>query len=150
VSADAITQNPGVTPGVEKKAFAVRLSWQWAAFGAIALAACGHLLIKLGLSSAAHHAALSGLADKVSLYLFHSALPLGLAVYGIGTLLWIKAVSSRNISFLYPLTALNYVIVSIGGKLFFNETISTGRWIGIAVVVLGVALLQRSVKEDQP
>jgi len=64
--------------------------------------------------------------------------------------LWIKAVSSRNISFLYPLTALNYVIVSIGGKLFFNETISTGRWIGIAVVVLGVALLQRSVKEDQP
>lgn len=147
MSSDAITQTPGVTPGLEKKTLA--FSWQWAAFGAIALAACGHLLIKQGLSSAAHHAAVSGLAEKVSLYLFHSALPLGLAVYGIGTLLWIKAVSSRNISFLYPLTALNYVIVSIGGKLLFNETISAGRWTGIAVVVLGVALLQRSMKEEQ-
>jgi drug/metabolite transporter (DMT)-like permease len=148
VASDAITQTPGVTPGLVKKALA--FSWQWAAFGAIALAACGHLLIKLGLSSAAHHAAVAGLAEKVSLYLFHSALPLGLAVYGIGTLLWIKAVASRNISFLYPLTALNYVIVSIGGKLFFSETISAGRWTGIAVVVLGVALLQRSMKEEQP
>src|SRR5215467_11003720 len=88
------------------------LSWQWAAFGAIALAACGHLLIKQGLSSA-QSAAVATLADRISIYLFHSALPFGLAIYGVGTLLWIRAVASRNISFLYPLTALNYVIVTV-------------------------------------
>jgi len=126
------------------------LSWQWAAFGAIALAACGHLLIKQGLSSAAQAAAALGLSDRISLYLFHSALPFGLAIYGIGTLLCIRAVASRNISFLYRLTALNYVFVSVGARIFFNERISLGRCTGIAVVVLGVAMLHRSAKEDQP
>jgi len=151
VAVDAIIERQGATSQSEAKTLVVsRLSWQWAAFGAIALAACGHLLIKQGLSSAAHFSAAATLADKVSLYLFHSALPIGLAVYGTGTLLWIRAVASKNISFLYPLTALNYVIVSIGGKVFFSERISLGRWTGIAIVVLGVAMLHRSAKEDQP
>ena len=151
MAADAIIERQAAAPQPAAKTFAVpSLSWQWAAFGAIALAACGHLLIKQGLISAAHSAAVATLADKVSLYLFHSALPIGLAIYGIGTLLWIRAVASKNISFLYPLTALNYVIVSIGGKVFFNERISFGRWTGIAVVVLGVAMLHRSAREDQP
>jgi drug/metabolite transporter (DMT)-like permease len=151
LATDAIIEHHAATSQPETKTLALpRLSWQWAAFGAIALAACGHLLIKQGLSSAAHSAAVTGLADKISLYLFHSALPIGLAIYGIGTLLWIRAVASKNISFLYPLTALNYVIVSIGGKVFFNERISFGRWAGISIVVLGVAMLHRSAKEDQP
>jgi len=64
--------------------------------------------------------------------------------------LWIRAVASRNISFLYPLTALNYVIVTVGARIFFNERISFGRWTGITVVVLGVAMLHRSAREDQP
>ena len=141
---------PAVAPQPEEKVLASpSLSWQWAAFGAIGLAACGHLLIKQGLNSAAH-SAVATLADKISLYLFHSALPFGLAIYGIGTLLWIRAVASRNISFLYPLTALNYVIVTVGARIFFNERLSVGRWTGIAIVVLGVAMLHRSAREDQP
>ena len=151
MAADAIIENQAAPLRPEENAPAVHgLSWYWAAFGAIALAACGHLLIKQGLISALHSAPLAGPVEKVTYYLLHSAVPAGLAIYGIGTLLWIRAVSSRNISFLYPLTALNYVIVSVGGKLLFNETISAGRWTGIAIVVLGVALLQRSVKEDLP
>jgi uncharacterized membrane protein len=143
-------EQPAALQPAAKTLAPVGLSWQWAAFGAIALAACGHLLIKAGLSSAAQSAATATLADKISIYLFHSALPFGLAIYGIGTLLWIRAVASRNISFLYPLTALNYVIVTVGARIFFNERISLGRWTGIAIVVLGVAMLHRSAREDQP
>jgi len=150
VASDAIVERPAAPPPDGKALALPGLSWQWAAFGAIGLAACGHLLIKQGLLSAAQSAAGTAIADKISLYLFHSALPVGLAIYGIGTLLWIRAVASRNISFLYPLTALNYVIVTIGARLLFNERISIGRWTGIAIVVLGVAMMHRSVKEDQP
>ena len=142
-------QSAAVQPAAKTLAPA-GLSWQWAAFGAIALAACGHLLIKQGLSSVAQSASAATLTEKISLYLLHSALPFGLAIYGIGTLLWIRAVASRNISFLYPLTALNYVIVTVGARIFFNERISLGRWTGIAVVVMGVAMLHRSAREDQP
>jgi drug/metabolite transporter (DMT)-like permease len=82
-------------------------------------------------------------------FLSMPAVPAGLGIYGLGTLLWIRAVSRQSISFLYPLTALNYVIVSVGAKLFFNETISAGRCVGIAVVVLGVAMLQLSMRGSQ-
>ena len=127
----------------------IALPWQLAALGAILLASTGHLVIKLGLIAAGHEASpASGLARIIET-LFQPAVIGGLAIYGIGTLLWISAVARKNISFLYPLTALNYVIVSVGGKLWFGETISPARWTGIAIVVLGVALLQLSSGEDQ-
>lgn len=121
--------------------------WQFAALGTVLLASCGHLLIKLGLTSV-HGGAGAGLAGKIALYLAQPAVVAGLAIYGLGTLIWIYAVSQRNISFLYPLTALNYVIVTLGGWYWFEETIRPGRWLGIAVVVAGVALLQLSARGD--
>lgn len=127
----------------------IALPWQLAALGAILLASTGHLVIKLGLISAGHIPSSAGALDRIVQTLFQPAVIGGLAIYGIGTLLWISAVARRNISFLYPLTALNYVIVSVGGKLWFGETISPARWTGIGIVVLGVALLQLSSGEDQ-
>lgn len=150
VAADAITQAQSVSPALERDTPSVsRISWQWPAFGAIILAACGHLLIKLGLIAAAQSASPATPMQSIFHYLLQPAVPVGLGIYGVGTLLWIRAVSRQNISFLYPLTALNYVIVSVGGKLFFHETLSAGRCIGIAVIVLGVALLQLSARGDK-
>lgn len=122
--------------------------WQWAALGAILLGSCGHLLIKVGVTAAAHSSANAGLVSRVAQYFLQPAALSGLAIYGAGTLLWIYAVSQRNISFLYPLTALTYVLVAMGGKFMFGESISSGRWAGIGVVVLGVAMLQLSAKGE--
>ena len=58
--------------------------------------------------------------------------------------MWVFAVSKKEISYLFPLSALNYVAVAVGGMLLFGELISAGRWLGIAVVVVGVVLMQRS------
>jgi drug/metabolite transporter (DMT)-like permease len=127
----------------------ITLPWQLAALGAILLASTGHLLIKLGLIIAGHTLSSASRVERIVQTLFQPGVIGGLAIYGIGTLLWISAVARRNISFLYPLTALNYVIVSVGGKLWFGENISSARWTGIAIVVLGVALLQFSSGEDQ-
>lgn len=122
--------------------------WQWAALGAIVLGSFGHLLIKMGVTAAAHQTA-SGLLGRLSHYLMQPAAMTGLLIYGVGTLLWIYAVSQRHISFLYPLTALTYVAVALGGKFMFGENISGQRWIGIAVVVIGVGMLQLSAKEQR-
>ena len=123
--------------------------WQWAALGAILLGSCGHLLIKVGVTAAARGIPAAGLLTRVAHYFLEPAAMAGLAIYGAGTLLWIYAVSQRNISFLYPLTALTYVIVAVGGRFMFGEVISPARWFGIAVVVFGVAMLQLSAKGEQ-
>lgn len=123
--------------------------WRWAALGAILLASCGHLLIKAGVTAASHNAGSAGPLSRIAHYFFQPAAMGGLTIYGVGTLLWIYAVSQRSISFLYPLTALTYVIVAMGGRFAFGEAIPSGRWIGIGVVVLGVAMLQLSAKGEE-
>lgn len=150
MKSNVVATGPAVDlDAAQHKPASLQLSWGWSAIGAILLASCGHLLIKLGLVAALHGTAYPGLLERVLHYLLQPAVAAGLAIYGLGTLLWISAVSRRNISFLYPLTALNYVLVSVGGKVFFGEHVSTGRWIGIAVVVAGVALMQLSVTGEK-
>ena len=119
--------------------------WLWSALGAVLLGSAGHLLIKLGLTLGASHAG-AGLVMRMGHYLTQPWVIAGLAIYAAGTVLWVYAVSQKHISFLYPLTALTYAIVAVGGRFFFGETISAGRWTGIAVVVIGVAMLQLSDK----
>ncbi len=112
--------------------------WTLALLGAVALAGCGHLLIKLGLNQV-RGSGPGGAARWINPWLFF-----GLGVYGVGTLLWIFAVSRKQISYLYPITALNYAIVALGGQLLFQESVTPGRWLGIAIVIAGVMLMQWS------
>ncbi len=116
--------------------------WAIALTASIALAAVGHLLMKAGVSA----------ANPQGGAMTHARLPIligGLCAYGIGTLLWIFAVSRKEISFLYPLTSANYAVVAIGGMVLFGESISLTRWAGIAIVTLGVILMQRSSAGEQ-
>ena len=109
---------------------------------AIFLGAAGQLVVKGGLRLLAAHAtdpaAYERIAEPAATVL------LGLAVYAIGTWFWLKAVSRAVISYLYPLSALGYGVVALGGRFLFHESIQTGRWIGIAVITFGVALLTAS------
>jgi len=123
--------------------------WQWAALGAIVLGSFGHLLIKMGVTAAARQTLNSSVLSRLGHYILQPAAMTGLLIYGVGTLLWIYAVSQRSISFLYPLTALTYVVVALGGRFIFGEVISRQRWLGIAVVMVGVAMLQLSAREQK-
>lgn len=123
--------------------------WQWAALGAIVLGSFGHLLIKMGVTAAARQTLNSSVLSRLGHYILQPAAMTGLLIYGVGTLLWIYAVSQRSISFLYPLTALTYVVVALGGRFIFGKVISRQRWLGIAVVMVGVAMLQLSAREQK-
>ncbi|MGI8770905.1 MAG: hypothetical protein ACR2JE_05675 [Acidobacteriaceae bacterium] len=118
---------------------------EWLVLGSVALASTGQLMIKLGLN---HHASITNHFRAL-----HGMLPTlgGLMIYALGTLLWIEAVRKRDISYLYPLSAINYTLVALGGMFFLGETVSSARWVGIAVITLGVGLMVSSRDEvSQP
>lgn len=46
-----------------------------------------------------------------------------------------------NLSFAYPLLALNYVIILIPSRLLLNETITPTKIIGALIVVVGVIVI---------
>ena len=56
--------------------------------------------------------------------LFDPIMIIGLAVYGLATLLWMLALKNVPLSFAYSFMALSYVAVAILSIIFLNETLS--------------------------
>jgi uncharacterized membrane protein len=53
------------------------------------------------------------------------------------------AVSQKEISFLYPLSSVNYVLVAAMSALFLAESISIRRGEGMMLIIIGMFLLNR-------
>ena len=68
----------------------------------------------------------------------------GLLIYVVGFLVWIAALSALDVSFMYPLLSLSYVLLAILAAVFLKETITVWRWAGIVLVTIGSFLLLRS------
>jgi len=116
----------------------------WVAFSlSVLCVVSGHLMIKAGLN----HAASAHGIETLTARLLHIALQpqvvIGLAVYLFGTVCWMVAVSQKEISFLYPLSSINYVIVTLASAALLSESITSRRAGGIALIVVGSALLNR-------
>jgi drug/metabolite transporter (DMT)-like permease len=60
--------------------------------------------------------------------------------------------SESDITFLWPLTALSFVMTTIAAMLFLGERVSSVRWAGVAFIMVGAALISYSehAKEKSP
>lgn len=116
----------------------------WVAFSASTVfVVCGHLLIKAGLNAASLHPAAPGVIPAILHLLFQPEVLGGLSIYLLGTVCWMSAVAQKEISFLYPLTSINYVMVVATSFLLFHENVPMRRVVGVAVIVLGMILMNR-------
>ena len=66
---------------------------------------------------------------------------LGLSLMGLAFFSLLMVLSWENVSFVVPVTALSYVIGALGGKFLLGEQIEARRWLGVALVCLGVLLV---------
>lgn len=60
--------------------------------------------------------------------------------------------SESDISFLWPLTALSFVMTTLAALIFLGERVSSVRWAGVAFIMVGAALISYSehAKEKSP
>lgn len=65
----------------------------------------------------------------------------GVALYAIGTILFIPALKGGELSVLYPFVALAYIWVSLLSVKFLNEKMNKYKWIGIALIIIGVTFI---------
>ena len=68
----------------------------------------------------------------------------GLLLYFFSAFLWLGALSTLDVSFMYPLLSLAYIVTAILAFTFLGETINMVRWLGIVLVVMGCILITRS------
>ncbi|MDQ6632664.1 MAG: EamA family transporter [Verrucomicrobiota bacterium] len=65
-----------------------------------------------------------------------------------GALLYL--LSQRDVSLIWPLTSLGFVITAVAAKIFLHEQVSPVRWIGVGLIVLGAAFVSYGEKsKDQ-
>lgn len=65
----------------------------------------------------------------------------GVALYAVGTLLFIPALKGGELSVLYPFVALSYVWVSLLSVKFLGEKMNKFKWFGIALIIIGVSFI---------
>jgi drug/metabolite transporter (DMT)-like permease len=53
----------------------------------------------------------------------------------------LAVLSIENVSFVVPVTALNYAAGALGGKFFLGERVTSRRWAGVLIVCIGVTLV---------
>jgi drug/metabolite transporter (DMT)-like permease len=68
-------------------------------------------------------------------------LGLGLGLYLISTVFYVKGISKGEISVLFPLVSLGYVWTAIWSKVFFGESMTRAKYAGLGLILLGCVLL---------
>jgi drug/metabolite transporter (DMT)-like permease len=66
---------------------------------------------------------------------------IGVAMMALAFFSLLLLLSFEQVSFVVPVTALSYLVGAIGGAFFLGERVSLQRWIGIALVCVGVTLV---------
>lgn len=65
----------------------------------------------------------------------------GVALYAIGTILFIPALKGGDLSVLYPFVALTYIWVSLLSVKFLGEKMNKFKWMGIVLIIIGVTFI---------
>ncbi|MCH8329051.1 MAG: EamA family transporter [Nanoarchaeota archaeon] len=65
----------------------------------------------------------------------------GVALYAIGTILFIPALKGGDLSVLYPFVALTYIWVSLLSVKFLGEKMNLMKWMGISLIIVGVSFI---------
>ncbi|MGD0931629.1 MAG: EamA family transporter [Candidatus Korobacteraceae bacterium] len=66
---------------------------------------------------------------------------IGVAMMATAFFSLLLLLSFEDVSFVVPVTALSYLVGALGGIFFLGERVSWQRWIGIALVCVGVTLV---------
>ncbi len=120
---------------------AARSSGGWGfLLGSVALSSTAQILLKAGAVVGTES---GGMVSKgVSLFT-QPAVIVGLMLYGLGTLLWLKCLSRLDLGLAYLVSALQYVVVFAAARIVFGETLSPTRCLGLAVIVVGIVIVSR-------
>lgn len=109
---------------------------------ASALTVTGEVLLKLGVNAVSARVGAFTLDARVIWATFTDwRVALGFALVFGGALFWLGVISRVNLSFAYPLLALNYVIILIPSRWLLHEKITLSNIIGAVIIVIGVIII---------
>lgn len=64
-------------------------------------------------------------------------------LFGGSTVLWMYIVKRYPLSMAYPMISLSYVFGLLAAILFFHESVSVMKWVGVSLIILGCCLIAK-------
>jgi uncharacterized membrane protein len=125
------------TVGVPQPDAAARRKSFLLVFSCTVIGAAAQLLIKQGSGR---------LSMNVLALITNVPLVTGYTLYGVNTLLMVLALKNGEMSRLYPIIALTYVWTTLLSYALLGETSNVYKNVGIATIVIGVAVMGRTGK----
>jgi drug/metabolite transporter (DMT)-like permease len=122
------------------------IDFAWVLTGVL-LNAAAQLLLKAGARSVGEISMSDGgaaLWRSATGLALHPGILGGLACYAISVVVWIVALSRVEVSIAYPMLSIGYVVNAALAWWLFGEQVNAQRWLGIAVIIIGVVLVARS------
>jgi len=115
--------------------------------------ATGVVLLKKGITQVGEIQQIGGreIVRVVRSGVTNPAILLGVFFEALFFLCLLFLMSKSDISFLWPLTALSFVMTTLAALLFLNEKVGGIRWAGVVFIVIGAALISYSEhSKDKP
>jgi multidrug transporter EmrE-like cation transporter len=111
----------------------------------VTISAIAQICLKIGMS--AHNVqkaiSLSNVSAIAHAVLSSPAVIGGLALYGLGAIVWLSVLARIDVSIAYPFVGISFLITAALAVLILGEPLSTPMIIGTSLVMLGIAILAR-------
>jgi multidrug transporter EmrE-like cation transporter len=66
---------------------------------------------------------------------------IGLVLFAVSALFWLIILSRVPLSVAYPFVGMSYVLIVLFARLVLHEHVPVMRWVGVAVVAVGIAVV---------
>ncbi|MGQ9523323.1 MAG: EamA family transporter [Armatimonadota bacterium] len=116
---------------------------------AMCLGSVGQLALKTGMERAPEaHSAL----DVARTMVTQPYVTFGMACYLASSLLYLRVIQRWDLSLVYPMVAVSYVLVTILSWALLNEKVPPVRVLGLVLICLGVSVMAITAnhRADQP
>jgi drug/metabolite transporter (DMT)-like permease len=107
----------------------------------VAFATVGQFTLKAAMNQAVSKVQASGAVHTLSRAAREPLLWGGLALFGVSALFWLIVLSKVDLSFAYPFVGLSYIIIVLVARLILHEHVPSMRWVGVAIVAIGIAIV---------
>ena len=105
--------------------------------------AAGHILFKMSTNSVEKYS-LRGMSNNVRFVrdvLSQPSIWAGIFAMAMGLVVWIVALAQGDLSLVFPLGSMQYIIILFSAHFFLGEKIDTMKTLGTFLVVLGILLI---------
>ncbi len=113
----------------------------------VALSAVAQLCLKVGVGRAAPNprsGTFPGIFEALFVMLTSPYVLIGLALYGIGAVVWLFVLRAAPLSLAYPFVGMGFIATAAIGVFGLGEQMTMGRALGTILIAIGCIIVARS------